>query len=70
MSRTKKLQNKISIKQSKTSKKQSKKSNKQINTSKKQSKSFTARIIIKDNVGGIVVDKNTIKEIIENVVVK
>jgi len=60
MTRTKtsKQQNKTSIKQSKKSIKQSKKSI-------KQSKIFTARIIIKDNVGGIVVDKNTIKEIIE-----
>ena len=57
MSRTKK-QSKTYKKQSKTSKTQSKKYN-------QQSKSFTARIIIKDNVGGIVVDKNTIKEIIE-----
>ena len=45
--------------------KQSKKSIKQSKKSIKQSKTFTARIIIKDNVGGIVVDKNTIKEIIE-----
>ena len=34
--------------------------------SKKQSTHFTARIIIKDNVGGIVADKDTIKEILEN----
>ena len=27
---------------------------------------YTARIIIKDNVGGIVADKDTIKEILEN----
>ena len=35
-------------------------------TKKKQSTHFTARIIIKDNVGGIVADKDTIKEILEN----
>ena len=47
MSRTKKVQSKKSKLQSKKSKLQSKKS-------KLQSKTFTARIIIKDNVGGIV----------------
>ena len=35
-------------------------------TKKKQATHFTARIIIKDNVGGIVADKDTIKEILEN----
>jgi hypothetical protein len=30
-------------------------------------KIFTARIIIQNNIGGVVVDKNTIKEIIENI---
>ena len=71
MSRTKK-QSKTSKKQSKTSKKQSKTSIKQSKTSKKQSKkynqqskSFTARIIVKYTTGGIIVDKDTIKEIIE-----
>ena len=43
---------------SRTKKVQSKKS-------KLQSKTFTARIIIKDNVGGIVADKDSIKELIE-----
>ena len=58
MSRTKKVQSKKSKLQSKKSKLQSKKS-------KLQSKPFTARIIIKDNVGGIVADKDSIKELIE-----
>jgi hypothetical protein len=53
--------------QSKKSKLQSKKSKLQSKKSKLQSKTFTARIIIKDNIGGIVADKNTIKEIIESI---
>jgi len=37
------------------------------NTIKMNTTKFTARIIIKDNVGGIVVDKDTIKEILESI---
>jgi glycosyltransferase involved in cell wall biosynthesis len=65
MSRTKNSQSKTNKNQSKQSKTQSKKSKKQSKTKKTQSKIFTARIIIKDNIGGIVADKDTIKEIIE-----
>jgi hypothetical protein len=50
---------------SRTKKVQSKKSKLQSKKSKLQSKPFTARIIIKDNVGGILVDKDTIKDILE-----
>ena len=63
MSNTKKTYNKKYTK--KTQKQTHKQSHKQ---SQNQShKQFTARIIIKDNVGGIVADKNTIKEIIESI---
>ena len=43
-----------------------KKSKKNSKTTKTTHDYYTARIIIKDNVGGIVADKNTIKEILEN----
>ena len=57
MSRTQKQ----STKQSKQRKKTKKNKNSII------SKKLTARIIIKDNVGGIVSDKNTIKELLESI---
>ena len=50
------------------SKQKIKKTKKQtIQIQNKLHKQFTTRIIIKDNVGGIVADKNTIKEIIESI---
>ena len=54
---------------SRTKKNKKQLSNKKHNTQKKNisHQQFTARIIIKDNVGGIVADKNTIKEIIESI---
>ena len=54
---------------SRTKKNKKQLSNKKHNTQKKNisHQQFIARIIIKDNVGGIVADKNTIKEIIESI---
>ena len=61
MSRTRKHKSYKSYKSHKSN-------NSQINrkTKKKETTHFTARIIIKDNIGGIVADKDTIKEILEN----
>ena len=67
MSNTKKTYNKKDTKktQKQTQKQTQKKTQKK--TQNQSHKQFTARIIIKDNVGGIVADKNTIKEIIESI---
>jgi len=43
------------------------KSNSKINLKQIYNSKFTARIIIKDNTGGIVVDKDTIKEILDSI---
>ena len=61
MSKTQKIKNINKKYKKKTHKKSHKQSYKQSH------KEFTARIIIKDNIGGIVADKNTIKEIIESI---
>ena len=61
MSRTQKHSTNYSLKQSKQSKKTKKNKISIIN------KKLTARIIIKDNVGGIVADKDTIKELLESI---
>jgi len=62
---TKKIKNTNKTYNKQNTKKTQKQTQRQ--TQNQSHKQFTARIIIKDNVGGIVADKNTIKEIIESI---